>query len=67
MFALFKDGRQISKPHSTKAAVMIEAVEKKAVIRIGREYELAKGYEVRGITTAEAAAARGASGRQDEE
>lgn len=46
-WALFHDGRQVSKAHSTRIAAMIEAMEAKAVIRSGRAYELADGYEVR--------------------
>ena len=45
-YALFHHERQISKPHSTKVAAVIEAFERKAVIRCGRVYEMAEGYSV---------------------
>lgn len=48
-FALFQDSQQISKPHSTKIAAVIEDFEKGAVIRCGRVYELVDGYEVRAL------------------
>lgn len=32
MYALFKDGIQISKPHSAKEAALVEAFERKLVV-----------------------------------
>lgn len=48
-WALFHDGRQVSKAHSTRIAAMIEAMEARAVIRSEHSYELADGYEVRPV------------------
>lgn len=56
MFALFKDGKQISKAHRSKRAALIEAYEAKAVVSSGvPDFEdddapsagLADGYEIR--------------------
>lgn len=52
-FALFQSGQQISKPHSTKIAAMIEAFERGAVIRCRCSYELANGYDVRKVDPTE--------------
>jgi hypothetical protein len=56
-YALFKDGKQISKAHSTKAPVIVEAYERSAIIinhadMQGDEttIDLANGYEIKRLT-----------------
>ena len=58
-FALFKDGEQVSKAHSTRLAAKIEAYERKIVVSCGtdfpdygvhrRGHELIGGYEIKEI------------------
>ena len=58
-FALFHDGKQISKAHSTRLAVVHEGFEQGAVIRYSVDFlndalrsqdiELADGYEIREV------------------
>ena len=56
-FALFKDGKQISKAHKLRDAAIVEAFERKAVVSSsgdfwGGSYTLmADGYEVREVVT----------------
>jgi hypothetical protein len=57
--ALFRDGKQISKAHSTRLAVVHEGFEQGAVIRYSVDFlndalrsqdiELADGYEIREV------------------
>lgn len=59
MFALFKDGEQVSKAHSTKFAAVIEAIEKGLATRSDHDFPdtapsvhtvaLAEGVEIREI------------------
>ena len=56
-YALFKDSKQISKPHSTQAVVIIEAYERSAIIVNHADFAgqktsigLASGYEIRRAT-----------------
>jgi len=59
-FALFLDGRQVSKPHTTRDAVAIEAFERGAVERGSQDFPgdpasfkglaLAAGYDIRAVT-----------------
>jgi hypothetical protein len=37
-FALFKDGIQVSKPHSTRGAAMMEAFQQKAVLSWSQDF-----------------------------
>ena len=55
-WALFKDGEQISKPHSTRNAAIIEAYEKKVVVTYSADWvgdtsgtELIGGFTVEEI------------------
>lgn len=63
MYALFKDGKQISKAHTTESVVWIEAYEKGAVISSSPDFvpddaffpargakSLADGYEIRPLS-----------------
>lgn len=57
VYALFKDGKQISKPHATRAVVVIEAYERSAIIVGHADYPgdktdicLADGYEIRRVS-----------------
>jgi hypothetical protein len=50
MYALFQFNRQVSKPHSTKHAAIIEAIELKVVKRIGDYYNFDEGFEVRPVS-----------------
>ena len=60
-YALFLDGRQISKAHRTREAVVMEAFERGAVERRSEDFPgdpptntaLAPRYEIRPITVAE--------------
>lgn len=54
MYALYKDGKQVSKMHANKEAVMVEAFERKAVWQSHADFpgdkeglELMEGYEIR--------------------
>ena len=54
LYALFKDGKQISKPHSTQAVVIIEAYERSAIVINHADMPgdkasigLADGYEIK--------------------
>ena len=54
MFALFHDGKQVSKAHTTRRAAVIEAYEQKAVVDCGADFThdtegryLADGYEIK--------------------
>ena len=56
-FALFRDGRQVSKAHASKDAAAVEAYEAGAVIHWGTDFTgdksrrgLADGYELREVT-----------------
>ncbi len=57
MHALFKDGRQVSKAHSTRVAVAIEAFEMGLVVTSGVDFPgdvatgpgLVDGYEIKEI------------------
>ena len=58
MFALFKDGKQISKAHTKGIAAVTEAFERKAVVRCSSDFDgqtfaadlsLADGYEIREV------------------
>ncbi len=58
MFALFKDGKQYSKVHSTKEAAAIEAYEKGVVIDWGTDWPgdrpgrgMAHGFEIKPVST----------------
>jgi hypothetical protein len=51
---LFHDGRQVSKAHSTREAVLVEAHERRAVITESSDFgdfrriaRLVRGYEIR--------------------
>ncbi len=53
-YALFHDGRQVSKAHSTREAVLVEAHERRAVITESSDFgdfrriaRLVRGYEIR--------------------
>lgn len=54
-YALFKDGKQISKTHSTKEAALVEAFEARAIVKgawdfhpkDGFDNTLCAGYEIR--------------------
>lgn len=55
-FALFKDGEQTSKAHSSREAVAVEAYEAGAVINWGADFSsdmpglgLADGYEIKEV------------------
>ena len=55
-YALFKDGKQISKSHSTRRAAGMEAYEHSAVVHMSIDFTgdrqlnpLATGYEIREI------------------
>ena len=55
-YALFHNNKQISKSHSTKQAVLIEAYEHKAILHYSADFpgdtsgiELANGYEIKEI------------------
>jgi hypothetical protein len=54
MFALFHNGKQVSKTHENRQAVVIEAYEQKAVVDCGADFTndtegryLAEGYEIK--------------------
>jgi len=53
MYALFKDGKQITKAHSTERAVRIEAYERKLVVSSSGDFSiyshdyLADGLEIK--------------------
>lgn len=54
MYALFKDGKQVSKAHSTREAATIEAYERGLVVDWGADFPgdkpgraLADGYEIK--------------------
>lgn len=56
MYALFKDGKQISKAHSTREAAAIEAYERGLVVDWGADFPgdkpgrwLAGGYEIKQV------------------
>lgn len=49
-YALFKDGKQVSKAHSTKEAVAIEAHELGVVYDARYWRGLAEGYEIKPVT-----------------
>jgi len=56
-YALFKDGKQISKPHARKGIVIIEAYERSAIVIRHADYPgdktdicLADGYEIKRLT-----------------
>jgi|HubBroStandDraft_4_1064222.scaffolds.fasta_scaffold122747_5 hypothetical protein len=56
MYALFKDGRQYSKAHSTKEAAAIEAYEKGVIVDWGTDFPsdkpgrgIMEGFEIRKI------------------
>jgi hypothetical protein len=46
-WALFKDGKQISKSHSTMAAAIQEAFDLRVVVQDKFSKTLAEGYEVK--------------------
>ena len=48
-YALFKDGKQISKPHSTKIAVEVEAYEKDMVGTNPRRGKYLMGCEIKEV------------------
>jgi hypothetical protein len=59
-FALFRDGKQISKAHSTRAAATIEAFERGAIVISHADFwakevlfaeslDLSDGYEIREV------------------
>jgi len=48
-WALFKDGKQLSKAYSTKIAAQIEAIEAGVVYKSGRGAFTDVGYEVRHV------------------
>lgn len=60
-FALFKDGIQISKAHSTRGVAMVEAFQRKAVVSWSQDFwsdpapglAMADGYEVKEVTHAD--------------
>jgi len=45
-YALFKDGKQISKAHSSPDAVAVEAFERKLVVCSYRNISLDEGYTI---------------------
>lgn len=56
MYALFKDGKQVSKAHESKRVVVMEAYDLKAVIHCHADFPgdvastvLADGYEIREV------------------
>jgi hypothetical protein len=49
LFALFHNGKQISKPHSTRHAVRIEAISMNAAGRYKGGIILLDGYEIREV------------------
>ena len=51
MYALFKDGKMISKPHSTQDACAAEAFERGLVVRMPRITDaiLANGVSIRNL------------------
>lgn len=49
-YALFKDGKQISKAHTAIAAAEIEAFEKGVVLCMHGSVELVPGYEIRSVS-----------------
>lgn len=49
MYALFKDGRQVSKAHSTPLAVLIEAFECGAMTVGGGRICMSPAYQIRRI------------------
>ncbi len=52
MFALFQDGKMISKPHTTRDAVAMEAYEKGLVVRMPVQVVsemLANGVQIRDL------------------
>ncbi len=55
MFALFKDGKMISKPHSTQDACAVEAFERGLVVRmpVMPEVILASGVSIRNLNPPE--------------
>jgi hypothetical protein len=59
MYALFHEGKQISKAHSTEKAAIVEAYERKIVVSSGFDFPgdksghfLPRGYEIREISGA---------------
>lgn len=48
-WALYKDGKRISRYHSTEDAAMVEAFEKKLVVQDKFGKYLANGYEVKNV------------------
>ena len=52
-YALFKDGTQVSKAHSTRLAAQTEAHEAGAVVNVKGMTCLASGYEIRALGASE--------------
>lgn len=52
-WALFKDGKQASKAHPSRMAVLIEAYEAGAIVRTARGAYFADGYEIKEVSDAE--------------
>lgn len=48
-YALFKDGEQVSKAHSTEVAVYVEAYELGCVLEDEYGVSLANGYEIKEV------------------
>ena len=49
MYAIFKDGKQVTKAHSTKRAAMVEAFEAKIIYSSRYEMCLPNGYIIQEV------------------